>query len=440
MARIDSHLAECDECRKRLLPEDQLSQAVAKLYRRIYANLPPDCTTYDLLASYVDGQLDEEEKKRVEEHFKVCSRCAEDLRSLEEFRMALQKQPKRLPVPTATKPNWWQWLQNALTSQWLLTLEGVAILLLIALYAFHQSQQRLTGQLQQVTFQLSHLHEHIKRLQGQVQAMQNERLADLQKQLETVQRRLEGISQAQGRAVPHKLILPLMALKDTAGTVVLTADRKLQMQVPLAIEWRKRVLELLVEGKVSQPENVKIAMAKVSEKVIVRGEAKETKTVQLVSPVMTSVFPDRIVFQWEGTKDATQYRILIADEIGTKVLWESQPTTKTSLTLPAHVLKPGAIYTWQVEAVVGDEKVVSKPARFWVLDKRSAQIVRKMERRFSHSALTLATVYATYGLRDEALAQINRLQKQNPSHPAIRLLRDAVSKSLSPKGSSPDAS
>jgi len=53
-----------------------------------------------------------------------------------------------------------------------------------------------------------------------------------------------------------------------------------------------------------------------------------------------------------------------------------------------------------------------------------------MERRFSHSALTLATLYATYGLWDKAIAQVHRLQKQNPDHPAIKLLRESISKQL----------
>jgi hypothetical protein len=98
--------------------------------------------------------------------------------------------------------------------------------------------------------------------------------------------------------------------------------------------------------------------------------------------------------------------------------------------LPAHTLKPGGVYTWQVEAIVGEEKVVSLPARFWVLDKQSTFVVRRMERRFSHSALTLATLYATYGLWDKAIAQVHRLQKQNPDHPAIKLLRESISKQL----------
>lgn len=335
-----------------------------------------------------------------------------------------------MPVPTNSEPNWWQRLQKALTSRWLITLEVGAILLLVILYTFHQGQKRLASQLQRLDSQIAHLHEHIKGLEGQVQNIQQKQLADLQAQLSALLQRLEAMTEERRRRLAYAPPLPMMTLKDTAGTVVLTEDRQLRMQVSLTSEWRKRVLKLLSEGKLSQPVNVKVTMAKVREKVVVRSRVKETKTIRPISPVKTSVLPDRIFFQWDGVKEATQYRILIADGSGTKILWESQPTSKTSLTLHAHALKLGEVYTWQVEATLGDEKAVSQPALFFVLDKKSVSVVRKMERQFLHSALTLLTVYATYGLQDKAISQINRLQKHNPNHPFIKLLQEAISKRL----------
>jgi predicted anti-sigma-YlaC factor YlaD len=429
LLRIDEHLARCEECRKQLLSEEQMQRAVDKLRRQISAAAITDCITYDLLADYIDGRLSGEEKERVEEHLKVCAHCAEDFRSLSEFRSTLQGKPKELAQPVASQPSWWQRFKNALTSRWVIALEAAVIAFLVLLLTVHQSQQRFATQLQQLGLQITHLHEHIKGLEGQVQKLQQEQLADLRNQLTAVKQRLEAVTKEE-RQMAYASTLPLMTLKDTAGMVVLTEDKQLEMPVPLASDWRKRVLELLLEGKVSQPENVKVAMAKVSEKVAVRGETEGLQAIQLISPVKTSVLPDQIVFRWKGIAGANQYRVLVADESCSKILWESQPISKTHLSLPAHTLKPGGVYTWQVEAIVGEEKAVSLPARFWVLDKQSAFVVRRMERRFSHSALTLATLYATYGLWDKAIAQVHRLQKQNPNHPAIKLLRESISKQL----------
>ncbi len=429
LLRIDEHLAKCEECRKRLLSEEQLQRAIDRLHRQISASATTNCTTYDLLADYIDGRLREEEKSRVEEHLKVCAHCAEDFRSLSEFRLTLQEKPKELVQNVAYQPSCWQRLKDALTSRWVIALEVGAIAFLFLLFAVHQGQQKFATQLQQLGLQISHLHEHIKGLERQVQKLQQEQLADLQNQLTAVQRRLEAVTKEEGRSA-YASPLPLMTLKDTAGTVVLTGEKRLEMPIPLTSDWLKRVLELLLEGKVSQPANVKIAMAKLSEKVVMRSEAEGLQTIQLISPVKISVLPDQIVFRWKGIAGATQYRVLVADESGAKILWESQPISRTHLSLPTKTLKSGGVYTWQVEAVVGEGKAVSQPARFWVLDKKSASFVRRMERQFSQSALTLTALYATYGLWDKVIAQIHRLQKQNPNHPAIKLLHESISKQL----------
>jgi len=429
LKQIDEHLAKCEQCRKQILSEEQLQQAITRLSSQIFADTTNDCITYDLLADYIDERLSGEEKMRVEEHLMVCARCAEDFRSLSEFRLTLQGKPKGLTLPTVSQQSWWQWLKDFLTSRWVIALEAGAIVLLALLFAVHQSQQRFASQLQQLGIQISHLHEHIKGLEGQVQKLQQEQIANLRNQLTAIQQRLEAMTKEE-RRLAYISPLPLMTLKDTAGMVVLTGDKQLGLPVTLTNEWRKRVLELLLEGKVRQPANVKIAMAKVSERVVMRGGAEGLQTIQPISPVKISVPPDQIVFRWKGVVGATQYRILIADESGTKILWESQPISKTHLSLPAQTLKPGGIYTWQVEVVLGEEKAVSQPARFWVLDKQSDSVIRKMERQFSHSALTLATLYATYGLWDKAIVQIRRLQEQNPDHPAIKLLQESVLKQL----------
>jgi len=66
-------LAKCEECRKRLLSEEQLQQAIVRLHRQISTAAPTDCITYDLLADYIDGQFSREESAKVEEHSKVCA-------------------------------------------------------------------------------------------------------------------------------------------------------------------------------------------------------------------------------------------------------------------------------------------------------------------------------------------------------------------------------
>jgi len=429
LAQIDAHLSACPECRARLLSDEQTRQAIARLRAQLFAPLPSECPTYDQLADYLDEQLSEDERLQVEEHLQSCPLCVQEVQALKEWRKTV---PEQLPAPSPQK-SWKQRLATLLTNRWLIAWEGVALVVLVFFVALRHHQQALINQWQQVNFSLAHLHGHLQKLQEQVQSLQQSQrqLADLRNQLTTLQRKLEA------RQRVGEPSLPLMTLKDTAGTVVITGDRRLQLPVALADEWRRRIFDLLTEGKISQPAKVKMAMAKVGEKIAVRGEIPKANSPQLISPVNTAVFPDQIVFRWKGVKEATQYRLSIADENGTKILWESPPIHQTHWSLPARALKLGSVYTWQVEATVGGEKMVSPPARFFVLDNPSASLVRKMERQFSRSALTLITVYATYGLREEALAQFHRLRRQNPNHPAIEMLREALLKVLPKESPSP---
>ncbi len=62
-------------------------------------NNSPDCNEIaDLLSPYLDGRLDEKEKRAVDGHLSWCSRCADDLETLRLTVQALQSLPT-VPVP-----------------------------------------------------------------------------------------------------------------------------------------------------------------------------------------------------------------------------------------------------------------------------------------------------------------------------------------------------
>ena len=55
-----------------------------------------------------------------------------------------------------------------------------------------------------------------------------------------------------------------------------------------------------------------------------------------------------------------------------------------------------------------------------------------MEQAFSDSALARASMYAAYGLYDEALLQVERLAQLNPRDPQIERMRESLHRRLSP--------
>ncbi|HYG80252.1 MAG TPA: hypothetical protein VD861_07690, partial [Pyrinomonadaceae bacterium] len=89
----------------------------------------------------------------------------------------------------------------------------------------------------------------------------------------------------------------------------------------------------------------------------------------------------------------------------------------------------GGIYLWEVVAeVTGEngqpEKVSSPIAGFWVLDEKALHSVEAAEREYKSSALVLSGVYAKYGLYEESLTQLERLEELNPGSRVVgKMLR-----------------
>jgi predicted anti-sigma-YlaC factor YlaD len=420
LAQIDAHLAQCPECRAKLLSDAQRHQAVKRLQVQLFSRRPSECLSHDQIADYLHGRLGRDERQRVEGHLQTCPLCAQDMRALKEWQQTL---PPHLPVPPPSRPiTWKQRLANLLTNRWLIAWEGVALIALIFFVSLHLHQQALMTQWQQVNHQLTHLHGHFQKLQEQVQSLQQgqQQWSDIRKQLAQVQRQLQGLQKRLTTTQPT----PLLTLRDTAGWVTVTWDGQWRLPFSLPPEWQNRLRRMLTEGKLERPKPVRLAWAAMGEAVTMRGKGGVSEKVKLLSPVMTAVRSLRPTFRWMAVDGAAGYKLLLADRSATHILWESPLTQETTFRLPsdAPALKRGEIYTWQVEARRQNDALLSPPARFWVLDDASAAQVARMERRFAHSALTLLTLYASFGLKDEAMAQWQRLQRLNPHHPALQWL------------------
>ncbi len=66
--------------------KDKLDKVIKQVFERVKNKGPKGevCPDEELLASYYEGNLDEEERERIEEHIAFCSECAESLLSFAE--------------------------------------------------------------------------------------------------------------------------------------------------------------------------------------------------------------------------------------------------------------------------------------------------------------------------------------------------------------------
>ena len=126
---------------------------------------------------------------------------------------------------------------------------------------------------------------------------------------------------------------------------------------------------------------------------------------------------------WQRVPGTARYSVTLAyaeTENDGKVVWEGNAGARDHLTVPSNLLKEGHSYLWQVKARVGQRSLSSPPVGFWVIDSESLRDVEVGEREYQNAALVRAALYERHGLYEEALAEIEHLNKANPKSPAIQ--------------------
>src|SRR6266513_105125 len=82
--RIDSHIAECESCLRRILP----SEDSALVYSELTEALLPDSADEAFHLSnaevrrYANGSVDQADRVIFESHFEICDQCSEAVQSL----------------------------------------------------------------------------------------------------------------------------------------------------------------------------------------------------------------------------------------------------------------------------------------------------------------------------------------------------------------------
>src|SRR5262249_6365454 len=137
-----------------------------------------------------------------------------------------------------------------------------------------------------------------------------------------------------------------------------------------------------------------------SREVLMGPGAKRDDTFGLVAPAAAGIVTDRPGFRWQPLAGADGYVVSLYDERST-LLARSPRLSGTDWT-PADPLARDRTYVWQVAADRRGDTITAPappapPARFHVVDARSADVLERMEREHGQSHVLLGILYMESG-------------------------------------------
>jgi hypothetical protein len=144
-------------------------------------------------------------------------------------------------------------------------------------------------------------------------------------------------------------------------------------------------------------------------------------TFALISPLGTGTVSDRPLFRWQAVDRADGYEVAVFDERSNTVA--RSPTVTTTEWSPTDPLARDRTYVWQVAAHRIPETITAptppaSPARFHVIDGRSAELLRQLEAQYPQSHVLLGLLYLESGVVDAAAAHLRQVPPTDP-HAAL---------------------
>jgi len=160
--------------------------------------------------------------------------------------------------------------------------------------------------------------------------------------------------------------------------------------------------------------------------VVLRGPVS-SENFGLIAPVAERVLGQQPEFRWDAVKGASAYKVEVFTSDYDPVM--SSPRLAAPNWTPSKLLDRGKTYSWQVTAYreSGDLTSPQPPApeaRFEIAGPEQAQRIEQAREKSDH--LLAALLEINGGLRDDAVADLGLLEKENPGSQVVRRLREAV--------------
>jgi hypothetical protein len=398
--RIDSHVAQCDSCLRRILP----SEDTALVYSELTEALLPDSADEPFhllkaeLGRYVNGSIDQADRVIFESHFDICAECREAVESLAASSPVESVSSSARPAEIAAQQLYPAWSAFQFTPARAAAVGLVVACLVLAFVVWRRWHSRAVDQTAQ---------------QASSQTPTNTPGSGSPTPAPTESTKDSSTNQFAVSA----------SLEDNGRKIQLDNTGKLIGLEELPEASRSLVRSVLANKTLSKPEVLDKLTAP---SITLMDPTARENTFRLLGPSGTVIATDRPNLRWQALPGASSYTVSVFDADFNRVT-RSAPQTATQWTSPA--LRRGMIYSWEVVAVRNGQEVRSPVApapraQFKILEAEKLLELTSLKKHKPISHLTLGLTFARFGLLVEAEGQLQILARENPTSPvATRLLR-----------------
>ncbi|HEX6732036.1 MAG TPA: zf-HC2 domain-containing protein [Pyrinomonadaceae bacterium] len=400
------HLAICEACRRQVMDvlgaPNIYSSLRARL--RLEAASNADHLSYEQIAGFVDGKLDDADRELVETHLEHCALCADEATDLRSLHLTITTTPVT-PIATQTSGlrerlrnfwgTWSSWTPHFATAPAIVLLLVFVTGALILVWKMRSRSTDLTAN------------------RGSTE------VTSVPSPIPT-----QTTTPASGENVEDENLNIQLALNDAGGRITVDKQGNIAGLDALSPPLKSVVSQALKTERVEPSRD----LAELSGKTgTLLGNQDQSAALVLLSPVGRVLRADRPRFRWRPLAGASSYTVNILDS-DFNVLQTSPPLTVTSWT-PSSSLARGKVLSWQVTAVKDGQTLIfpTAPApevRFKILESEKARELTRAEGIKPRSHLALGVLYARTGLLDDAERELRALAAANPqSDTARKLLR-----------------
>ena len=399
--RIDSHVAECESCLRRILP----SEDSALVYSELTEALLPDSADEAFHLSnadvrlYANGSFDQADRVIFESHLDICDQCSEAVQLLAASSPveSVSSSARQAEIPAQQfSPAWGAAFQST-------PARAVAGVLVVAglVFAFVVWQRWHSRAVDQTAQKTSSQTPSNTPGSGSPTPTQTEATKDPTTDQFAV----------------------VASLEDNGRKIQLDSNGKLLGLEELPEASRSLVRGVLANKTLSKPE---VLDKLTTPSITLMDPTARENTFGLLGPSGTVIATDHPNLRWQALEGATSYTVSVFDADFNRVT-RSAPQTATQWTTPT--LRRGMIYSWEVVTVRNGQEVRSPVApapraQFKILEMEKLLELSNLKKHSPISHLALGLTYARFGLLAEAEGQLQILARENPNSPvATRLLR-----------------
>jgi hypothetical protein len=399
--RIDSHVAECESCLRRILPAEDSALIYSELTEALLpgsADEPFHLSNAEIRA-FANGSIDQADRVIFESHFDICDQCSEAVQLLTASSPveSVSSSTRQAGIPAQQfSPTWSAAFQfTPARAAAAVLIAACLVLAFVVWLGWHSRAPEQTAQ------------------QAGSQTPSNTPGSGSPTPAQTQSTKDSTADQFAVAA----------SLEDNGRKIQLDNRGKLIGLDELPEASRSLVRGVLVNKTLSKPEVLdKLTAPSITLMDPTAGENKFS----LLGPSGTVIATDRPNLRWQALAGATSYTVSVFDADFNPVT-SSAPQTATQWTTPA--LRRGMIYSWEVVAVRNGQEVRSPVApapraQFKILEADKLLELTSLKKLKPISHLTLGLTYARFGLIAEAEGQLQILARENPNSPvATKLLR-----------------